>query len=505
MKHLLVIVGILVASFVGASLSSPSVLAIDSADLRTQTNCQTEAAAVFTGNLFSIPVDTYDVYVKLAKRGQSAQVSASAQVNDDASECRQIGAVEASGDEWRKIGTWEQGIDTYTTFEVSSDELGSALDAQRPSVMLVANTEPVCIPQQQCEVTVDGAAGYVLPPGSLATSDSLKLVRVVDPAQDTITKVVYYVDEEPMYTTTSLEDFDLRFVTYNNQMMERVIEYASGQRIVLTSMPPAGFHDTFTNFLFRIVNNSPGAVITAVVIIGAAIVISIALAVSHAIHRRHAWRVAHGFIKDDRRPLTEAEQLRSMRLAAIFLRIRHGLSWGVLAAGMIAVIVLVNTGVTTLIAVDGHSMESTYKTGNQLLVNKVPVTWAHSRGVQHIPARGQVVILRPVYGIVDPQTAASETSYVVKRVIGLPGERVVVRDGVVTIYNKQKPEGFNPDLGSSWEATMHRNDPLEDVELTLGSDELFISGDNRPESVDSRFNGAISTRQLVGIVMAKLW
>jgi len=45
----------------------------------------------------------------------------------------------------------------------------------------------------------------------------------------------------------------------------------------------------------------------------------------------------------------------------------------------------------------------------------------------------------------------------------------------------------------------------ENIDIQLGSSEIFVSGDNRPESIDSRFNGPIKTSEVVGVVGAKIW
>jgi signal peptidase I len=499
---------LLVVAVFGTTLSlmvSTPAAAVDLADLTTQTNCKDKSKVKYTASLFQVPEGQYDVYVKLAKRGQLANVNVAGQINDETAACHKVGRVDVSGDRWTKAGVWDQTFDTHTTFQVSSNVLGSSIDANRPSVMLVPRENPLCVPRIQCEVSLANESGYVLPPGSLATSDSLRLVRVVDPSTDQIKKVVYYVDDEPVYTASTLEPFDTKYVVHREQKLERVVEYASGQRIVVGASLPEGFSDNFGNFLFRIFHTNPTLSWTVVIAGLLAILIGVVYAIIRSVHRRHEWRLAHGFITEEYVLLSSTEQLQLQKRVKLLSIIRQSLGYTAGAIGILVTIVLVNTFAIGVSTVDGQSMQSTYFTGNQLLVNKLPVTWAHSRSVQAIPERGQVVILRPVYGIVDPQIAEFEQSNIVKRVIGLPGERVVIKDGKITIYNEQYPKGFDPDQGQEWVATYHPNDPSENLDLTLESDELFISGDNRPESIDSRFNGPISTRQLIGIVVVKLW
>ncbi len=91
----------------------------------------------------------------------------------------------------------------------------------------------------------------------------------------------------------------------------------------------------------------------------------------------------------------------------------------------------------------------------------------------------------------------------VKRVIGLPGERVVIKDGVVTVYNREHPDGFNPDATGKWKSDL-TNNPNENIDVSLGQSEILVAGDNRPESLDSRTNGPIDVSEIVGRAEARI-
>ena len=147
-------------------------------------------------------------------------------------------------------------------------------------------------------------------------------------------------------------------------------------------------------------------------------------------------------------------------------------------------------------------MEKTYFTGNQVLVNKVPRTVAGINRSEYVPERGQVVIVRASFGNTVLSSEDTTNLTLIKRLIGLPGERVVVKEGVLTVYNEMNPKGFQPDRGSSWEEEMTPDVPLENIDIQLGTGEVFVSGDNRPQSIDSRFNGALSTKEIIGTVIA---
>jgi signal peptidase I len=92
--------------------------------------------------------------------------------------------------------------------------------------------------------------------------------------------------------------------------------------------------------------------------------------------------------------------------------------------------------------VDGPSMESTLQNNDRLIVWKVPRTISRITHHPYIPHRGDVIIFVES-GLA--QFGQDDTKQLIKRVVGLPGDRVVVNNGLLTIYNKQHPNGFDPD------------------------------------------------------------
>lgn len=142
--------------------------------------------------------------------------------------------------------------------------------------------------------------------------------------------------------------------------------------------------------------------------------------------------------------------------------------------------------------VDGQSMETTLQNGDRLIVYKLPVTLSNIMNNDYTPNRWDIV----VFDKPKELNAPDSTKHLIKRVIGLPGERVVVSDGIVTVYNKDMPDGFNPDSGKEYS-----NDIVStsgNVDITVGRNEIFVLGDNRDNSSDSRIFGSISTDLLVG-------
>lgn len=144
----------------------------------------------------------------------------------------------------------------------------------------------------------------------------------------------------------------------------------------------------------------------------------------------------------------------------------------------------------------GSSMHPTLNDGDRLIISKVGRTISKLQRKTYVPTRGDVVVF------VNPRQPDIQ---LIKRVIGLPGERVVVENGKLTVYNKQNPKGFDPDdaeYGKDLPATSGKAD------LTVPKGHIFVSGDNREgsNSLDSRNElGAIPEDNIVGTLKVRLW
>ncbi|HWB39065.1 MAG TPA: signal peptidase I [Candidatus Saccharimonadales bacterium] len=150
--------------------------------------------------------------------------------------------------------------------------------------------------------------------------------------------------------------------------------------------------------------------------------------------------------------------------------------------------------------VDGPSMENTLQNADKLIIWKVPRTWASITRHPYIPKRGDIIVFTESNLSRFGQT---DTKQLIKRVIGLPGDKVVVNDGHYEIYNKQNPKGFDPDKTLPY----GKNMPVTTGEGTyiLHADEVFVSGDNRPDSLDSRAFGPIHANQIIGKLILRVF
>lgn len=175
---------------------------------------------------------------------------------------------------------------------------------------------------------------------------------------------------------------------------------------------------------------------------------------------------------------------------------------GLLFFGLAVLIgtIVINTYVFRSFNVEGPSMESTLHTGDRLIVDRLPVTWAELQNKQYIPNRGQVIVFK------NPQfTAGNPDEYIVKRVIAFPGERVVLKDGQYTVYNQQHPNGFNPDDANHGEPG---KPTAGNVDVVVPDGTLFVSGDHRQGnySFDSRNGlGYIPFYDVVGPVSMRIF
>jgi signal peptidase I len=150
--------------------------------------------------------------------------------------------------------------------------------------------------------------------------------------------------------------------------------------------------------------------------------------------------------------------------------------------------------------VDGPSMESTLQNHDRLIVLKVPRTISRVTGNDYIPKRGDVIIFveRRL-----PELGNHQEKQLIKRVIGIPGDRVVVKDGLLTIYNAEHPNGFNPDKGTQYIKDVGTTPG--DVDITVSKGEVFVCGDNRVNSIDSRYLGTVQSRDIVGKLIFRVF
>jgi signal peptidase I len=149
----------------------------------------------------------------------------------------------------------------------------------------------------------------------------------------------------------------------------------------------------------------------------------------------------------------------------------------VLPALLIAVLINVFVGQAT--RVEGQSMEPNLHTDQRLVVEKVSYRF-------HGPQRFDVVVL---------EMPSQGDELLIKRVIGLPGETVEIKDGHVYINDEQLQESFTDEM----------TQPGRYGEVTVPPLHVYVLGDNRDRSNDSRSFGPVPIKSVVGRAWLSYW
>jgi len=135
--------------------------------------------------------------------------------------------------------------------------------------------------------------------------------------------------------------------------------------------------------------------------------------------------------------------------------------------------------------VSGSSMYPNFKNNDYIITNKIGYDFEK-------PQRGQVIVFK------NPRDLSQDF---IKRIIGLPGEKVKVQDGHVYINDQMLPEPYLPkDL-----TTMSGAFAQEGQEIDVPADNYFVMGDNRPASSDSREWGFVTRQEIIGQAFFRYW
>ena len=137
--------------------------------------------------------------------------------------------------------------------------------------------------------------------------------------------------------------------------------------------------------------------------------------------------------------------------------------------------------------VKGASMEPNFYDKEYLIIDEISYRF-------HEPARGDIVVFR---------YPKNPEEFFIKRVIGLPGEKVQLKDGSVYIINQNYPNGVQ--LTEDYLPGDLRTYGLSEEPTPLGEDEYYVLGDNRNSSKDSRSFGLVAKKYITGRVLLRGW
>lgn len=167
--------------------------------------------------------------------------------------------------------------------------------------------------------------------------------------------------------------------------------------------------------------------------------------------------------------------------------------------GALILAFIINSFIFQPYEVVGISMQPTLENGDRLIVSKIGHTWSRITKKDYIPKRGDVIVLKG--GVLS--RSDEKENQLVKRVVGLPGDKVVIKDKKITIYNQDNPDGFNPDMDFFRKnLSTEKSSDIDTWEVK--ESEVFVVGDNRSNSLDSRVIGTVQSDHIVGSVEIRL-
>lgn len=192
--------------------------------------------------------------------------------------------------------------------------------------------------------------------------------------------------------------------------------------------------------------------------------------------------------------MPKTESYEEQKRKKYFTRILEEKLVFIIAVPLLAI--LLTAFVFHLYRVDGSSMEHTFQDNDLLLVEKLGKTSSTLFRQDYVPKRYDVVVFN--------QPSYDSDIELLKRVVGLPGDRVVIKDKKIIVYNQQNPEGVDVNSSLPVESRLIPTQNSESFDIKVGEGEVFVLGDNRPESDDSRYFGTIETKNIVGKAVVRL-
>lgn len=136
--------------------------------------------------------------------------------------------------------------------------------------------------------------------------------------------------------------------------------------------------------------------------------------------------------------------------------------------------------------VKGASMEPNFYDGEYLIIDELSYRLREAE-------RGEVIVFKYPF---------DTRQYFIKRVIGLPGEEIVMGNGKITVYNEENPKGIYVDESDYLDSDLLT---FGETKITLKTDEYLVLGDNRNASLDGRTFGPLKKDLIIGKVWLRGW
>jgi signal peptidase I len=173
-------------------------------------------------------------------------------------------------------------------------------------------------------------------------------------------------------------------------------------------------------------------------------------------------------------------------------RVRSIVEWVAVIVGALVVALVVKTFLFQAFYIPSASMEPTLQKGDRVLVNKLSYDL-------HDVHRGDVVVFK----LPADEVGSDGIKDLIKRVIGLPGDVIETRDGVVYINDEPLEEPYLADGTTTGSPSDGQNPGIE--RQTVPDGHVYVLGDNRSNSADSRYRGPIPIESIVGRAFILVW
>lgn len=170
-------------------------------------------------------------------------------------------------------------------------------------------------------------------------------------------------------------------------------------------------------------------------------------------------------------------------------------------AAVVGVAAIINSFVFQSYYVDGTSMTPTLQSNDRLIIEKISRSGAVITRRPYIPKRGEIIVLDS--SIVS---SSGKEEQLIKRLIGLPGDVITLKEGKVFVKNKESPEGFDVDEKLGLKFNNATFAPEENSSVTVPPDHVYVLGDNRGPggSYDSRTFGTVPAGRIEGRLWARI-
>lgn len=449
-----------------------------------------------------LPAYKVDIYAKLSDGEANGKLSVN--TIDDMSGCFQTTSTKINGSGWTRLGSIP---DKYSQQVVSLDlNLGDQAEKQgasAPQVLISPSNGMNCRDINNCLFDFAGQSYQIVPQKISFNSDTLIVAQHRPIKSDVqIRSSLFYDNNELVYSDAKTDAvFDKRYLTPGEHIVKTVRVLKDGQALVKEEKVVQAF--TLSSLIWpMLLKNQLGV---RAVISGAVLLFAYTLLISliRRYYRQLLWRRSHvAGVRTIKSPkLSQTDRYENIRkLDSIKKSARSLGALAIVPLSLLGLYVFTDSFILSRFKVDGISMETTLRDKTSHFYLKLPVTLAGLNNKNIKLKRGDVVVVRHDDNNLFLPASASQSSFVVKRVLALPGERIKQQNGRLIVFNQSRPDGFDVDKDAAWSSviTTSGNSYLD---LTIKEGEVFLAGDDRENSIDSRFYGPVKISDVAGLVI----